>query len=243
MARAGGYLAGILAELEGRVESGVTGLDLEHLARSLIKDAGALPAFLGYKPQGAKRGFPAALCFSVNEIVVHGVPTKYVIRDGDIVKLDLGLILGGYYVDSAITVGVGAISDVGSRLIDTTKKALSAGIEQLWPGKTLGDIGCAIETVVREKNFAVVEGLTGHGIGKALHENPYVHNRGKRGDGEALAAGMVLAIEPMVSAGDGKIKTARDDSFVTADGALSAHFEHTVAITDSGPRVLTERTR
>lgn len=239
MAEAGRRLAGVLQSLESEVRAGVTTDSLEELSRKLIRGVGSKPAFLGYRPGGAREAFPAALCVSVNETVVHGRPSAYVIQPGDLVKLDLGLIYRDFYADAAITVGVAPLSPVLKQLIRITRESLSSGIKEARPGRTLGDIGWAIEHAVTRNKFSIVDSLSGHGIGRALHEDPYVFNFGKRGDGLALLPGMVLAIEPMVAVGKGKVKCAADDSFVTADGSLSAHFEHTVAITENGPRILT----
>jgi methionyl aminopeptidase len=171
--------------------------------------------------------------------VVHGQPSDYALQDGDLVKLDLGLIYKGLYLDSAVTVPVGKVTAEAKKLIAATQAALEAGIAEAWIGKTLGDIGYAIEAVVKKNKFGTAEGLIGHGIGQSLHEDPAVFNFGKRGDGETLQEGLVIAIEPMVTVGSGATITRKDDSFATRDGSLAAHFEHTVAITAAGPRVLT----
>lgn len=222
-----------------QVEEGVMLKSLDKLAQELIEKAGAKPAFLGYQPYGAKKPYPCSICTSINEMVVHGVPTNYQLKSGDILKLDFGVILDGWYSDAAWTVGVGKISPEAEKLIKVTEKALFAGIKQAKSGNTLGDIGWAINSTVKNYGFRVVDGLTGHGIGKELHEDPSVFNEGRKGSGLTLESGMVLAIEPMVSAGSNKIIQHKDDSFATADGSLSAHFEHTVAITNKGPEILT----
>ena len=239
MREAGKRLATVLVALRDEVKIGVTTKSLDALAFKLIKKSGAEPAFLNYRPAGSKRAYPATLCASVNDGVVHGLPSLYVIRDSDVIKLDLGLKYGGWYVDSAITVGVGKLDVKTQSLIKITEEALYRAIEEARPGNTLGDIGWAVERHVRKSGFSVVKLLTGHGIGKRLHEEPTVLNFGERGEGKKLEVGMVLAIEPMVALGSGEIRQKEDDSFVTADGLYAAHFEHTIAITREGPRILT----
>jgi methionyl aminopeptidase len=176
----------------------------------------------------------------VNDVVVHGLPSGYVVRDGDLVKLDLGLIHRGFHLDAARTVGIGKIAPGAKKLIAVTREALRAGIKEAKPGHTLGDVGFAIHNVAKENGCSIAQGLTGHGVGRSLHEDPAVFNFGRRRQGEAITVGMVLAIEPMINAGAGDIKQLEDDSYATRDGSLSAHFENTVAITKKGPRVLTE---
>ncbi len=249
MAEAGRRLGEILAKLQEEVRSGVRTDILDSKSFQLIREAGCEPAFLNYRPAWAKKPYPATLCVSVNDVVVHGVPSERIIKDGDIVKLDLGLKYKGLYVDAAITVlasssrersgGVGDIDAEKKKLIAAAKNALEAGIKQAMPGKTLGDIGYTIEKFVRSEHFSIVEGLTGHGVGWELHEEPVVFNFGSPGKGERLKVGMVIAIEPMISAGSGKVIQLEDESFATADGSYTAHFEHTVAVTENGPRVLT----
>lgn len=239
MAEGGRILAGILNMLRGEVRPGVETRTLDKLAYKLIKEAGAEPAFLGYRPAGAREAYPFTLCVSLNDGIVHGRPSDYKIREGDLVKLDLGLKYRGFYLDSAITVGIGKISGEAKKLIQVTQEALEKGIEECRLGKSTGDIGAAIEKHVKKSGFSVVRALTGHGIGRKLHEDPNVLNFGWPGTGEELKVGMVLAIEPMVVIGSGETKILPDDSFVTKDGSLAAHFEHTVAITDRGPRILT----
>lgn len=244
MAEAGKKLAVVLDFLVKSVKAGIRTNELDDIAFKLIKEAGCKPAFLNYKPHGAKKAYPATVCVSINEVVVHGVPSDYVIKDGDVVKIDIGLIHKGFYADAAVSVGIGAIGIKNRNLIETTKEALELGINEARPGNTLGDIGFVIEQHVKANGFSVVELLTGHGIGHELHEDPYVYNFGKRGEGDELKEGMALAIEPMVAAspppGGGKLKQLKDDSFATADGSFTAHFEHTVAITKDGPRILTK---
>lgn len=240
MTEAGRRLAQIIEQLKREVKVGVTGMFLEKRARELIKKAKAKPAFLNYWPAGGRAPYPFSLCVSLNNVIVHGQPGDFFIKEGDLVKLDLGIKYKGFFVDSAVTIGVGKISRLAQKLIKTTEKALAAGIAEAWPGKTLGDIGAAIESEARKGGFKVIRNLIGHGIGRNLHEEPPVLNFGKRGSGEQLAVGMVLAIEPMIAVGTEKIRQRPDDSFETADGSLSAHFEHTVAITEEGPVVLTK---
>ena|ERR1700722_1850021 len=239
MAEGGKRLAEVLRALEADTHVGVKTIQLDRLAYQLIHKLGAKPAFLHYRPVGARKAYPYTLCASINDVVVHGQPSDYVIQDGDLVKLDLGLIYKGLYLDSAITVAVGEVSREAKKLVAATRDALAAGIEEAYIGKTLGDIGYAIAAVAKKNKVGIAEGLIGHGIGRELHEDPAVFNFGKRGDGEPLEIGMVLAIEPMFTAGAGATATRKDDSYVTADGGVAAHFEHSVAITKDGPRVLT----
>lgn len=239
MREAGRRLAHILEILSDEVCVGMTTNALDKRSHELILAAGCTPAFLGYRPHGAKKGYPKTLCTSVNDVVVHGVPSEYVLKDGDLLKLDLGLVFHKLYVDSAVTVPVGKVTHEVKKLIRVTRETLAQGIQEAYAGKTLGDIGYAIHARVSREKCAVVEGLTGHGIGRQLHEDPYVLNVGRRGEGKKLEVGMVLALEPMVSLGEGAIKQIKDESYATKDGSLAGHFEHTVAITKDGPRVLT----
>ncbi len=239
MAEGGAMLARVLHDLESKTKPGAPTIELDALARKLIIESGAKPAFLHYRPVGARKAYPYTLCVSVNDVVVHGQPSVYKIREGDIVSLDLGLKYKGLFLDAAITVAVGDVGKQVKKLLEVTKDSLAAGIKEAKPGHTLGDIGYAIQRVIEKNKFAVVDGLTGHGIGEALHEDPTVFNVGRKGQGEKLKVGMVLAIEPMVSMGSGAIRQLLDESYGTADGSLAAHFEHTVAITEKGPRILT----
>jgi len=239
MAAGGARLAEVLRRLVSETHAGVTTKQLDRLAYQLIHKSGAKPAFLHYRPEGAAHAYPYTLCTSVNGVVVHGQPSEYALKDGDLVKLDLGLSYKGFFLDSALTVAVGKVSREAKQLVLATQDALMAGIAEARPGKTLGDVGFAIQKVAKKNKCAVVDGLTGHGIGRALHEEPVVWNVGRASVGEKLQAGMVLAIEPMFAAGAGLIKQLRDESWATADGSLAAHFEHTVAITKDGPQVLT----
>lgn len=225
----------VLAELAEAVRPGVSTAELDRLADSRSRSLGAAPAFLGY------RGYPASVCISVNEEIVHGIPSaKRRLVEGDIVGIDFGAVLGGFYGDAAISVGVGAISAAAERLLDVTRESLARAIRAAQPGKRLGDVGAAVQDYVEAQGFSVVRDFVGHGIGRSLHEPPHVPNYGTRGTGDLLLPGMVLAIEPMVNAGVPETSLLGDGwTAVTADGALSAHFEHTVVITQEGPEILT----
>jgi methionyl aminopeptidase len=216
------------------VAPGVSTADLDAAAEAKVRAAGAEPAFKGY------RGYPATLCASVNEQVVHGIPSRRVLAAGDIVSLDMGVRLNGYYGDSAVTVPVGPVSEEATRLLWVTQEALQAGIAQVKIGGRISDIGHAIQRFVEAEGFSVVREFVGHGIGAALHEEPQIANYGEPGRGPRLAEGMTLAIEPMVNLGKPAVKLLADGwTAVTKDGSLSAHFEHTVAVTSKGPDVLT----
>ena len=230
-------VADVLAELAAMVAPGVSTLDLDREAERLVRARGAEPAFKGY------RGYPATLCASVNEQVVHGIPSKRGLAEGDIVSLDMGVKLDDFYGDSAITVPVGQVSDDVLRLLGVTQEALEHGIAQVRVGGRVSDIGHAIQQHVEAHGFSVVREFVGHGIGASLHEEPQIANYGEPGHGPRLAVGMVLAIEPMVNMGRPGVKVLADGwTAVTRDGSLSAHFEHTVAVTKEGPLVLTQRT-
>lgn len=240
MAEAGRRLARVMAELKKHVKMGVTTLELDREAKRLIEAEGCVPAFLGYTPGGAGNPYPFTLCSSVNEGVVHGLPSKYVLKSGDILKLDLGLIYKDFYSDMAITLGLGGITKEEQKLLSVTREALDRGIKAAKPGNTLGDIGYAIGSFIRANSFSIIKTLTGHGIGRELHEDPYVFNYGDPGKGEILEPGMVLALEPMVTMGSPKVRQLSDDSFVTVDKSNAAHFEHTIVITEDGSRILTQ---
>ena len=239
MAEGGRRLGEVLRMLVAAAREGMTTKKLDRMAYELIHKSGAKPAFLHYRPSGAEEAYPYTLCASLNTVVVHGQPSDYVLKNGDILKLDLGLIYKGWYLDAARTVGIGTISPVAKKLIAVTEAACDAGVAQAILGNRTGDVGCAIEKVVMKNKFGTAEGLTGHGIGRALHEDPAVFNFGKPGRGEELELGMVIAIEPMVTIGSGETVQLHDDSYATRDGSLAAHYENTVAITENGPRVLT----
>lgn len=238
--RSGEISGSVLKKLRAAAKPGVTLLELDSLAYKLIKEAKAKPAFLGYHPYGAKVAYPATICASVNDVIVHGVPTHYKLKDGDVLKIDLGVNWQGGISDSAVTVAIGRSSSEIERLIKTTEMALYEGIKAARGGKTLGDIGHAIEKTVAKARFRIVEGLTGHGVGEELHEDPSVENTGKPGTGLRLEPGMILALEPMTALGTSKIVQLDDDSYATEDGSVSAHFEHTILITDGEAEVLTE---
>lgn len=227
-------MAQALQRLKEAIRPGVTTGELDRLAEDFIRRHGGMPAFKGY------RGYPASLCVSVNEEVVHGIPGDRKLREGDIVSLDLGVVMEGYYGDAAITVPVGEISEEARRLLKVTEEALYKGIEQARPGKRLSDISYAIQKHVEGAGFSVVRDFVGHGIGRELHEDPQVPNFGPPNQGPRLQPGMVLAIEPMVNTGTWKVRILENQwTVVTEDGGLSAHFEHTVAITEKGPEILT----
>jgi len=233
----------ILSEIAKKVVVGISTSDLETFARELIAEGGDSSAFLGYKPKGAKRNYPASLCVSVNNEIVHGIPNEepFILQEGDIVSLDLGLKHKGLITDSAITIGVGKLDEKNRKLIEHCKEALSFGIKAAKGGNHVGDIGYAIEAFIRPLGYGLCSGLAGHGVGYSVHEDPFVPNEGRRGEGELLRAGMVLAIEPMITLGTDKIVLDKDGyTYKTADGSNAAHFEHTVVITDSEPIVLTK---
>jgi methionyl aminopeptidase len=235
MARANRIVVDALDALEAAALPGVTTKEMDRIAREVIEKAGAKPAFLGY------RGYPASLCISVNEEVVHGIPGPRKLREGDIVGLDLGCILDGFFGDAARTVGVGAVSDEARRLMQATREALAEGIEACRPGKRVGDIGHAVQTHAESRGYSVVREFVGHGIGTSLHEEPQVPNYGPPGRRERLVPGMCLAIEPMVNVGRAEVDVLADGwTAVTRDRSLSAHFELSVAVTSFGPWILSE---
>ena len=232
--KSGRIVAEALARLTKLVEPGITTLDLDRLAEEYILKRGAKPAFKGY------RGYPSSLCASVNEQVVHALPSERTLKEGDIVSLDLGSIVDGYYGDAAVTVPVGQVSDEANRLIDVTQESLRRAIDAVHPGDRLSDISHAVQAAVEAEGFSVVRLFVGHGIGRSLHEEPQIPNFGPPGHGPVLKTGMVLAIEPMVNAGSPDVMILEDRwTAVTCDGSLSAHFEHTVALTENGTEVLT----
>ncbi len=236
----GHILAETLVILSREALPGVPLSHFDKRARELLGAASATPTFLGYRPGGSRRAYPAALCTSVNDTVVHGLPTGYVLKEGDLLKLDLGVTYKNYVTDGAITVGIGTLSKTAERLLYATREALDAALVVAKPGGHLGDIGAAVERVVKRAKFRVVEGLTGHGVGFSLHEDPEVANHGTAGEGMELKPGLVIAIEPMVSMGSSRVLEEDDGSFTTEDRSLSAHFEHTIAITEHGIEVLTK---
>ncbi len=237
MRTANALVAEVLADLASYVAPGVTTADLDRRAEQRVREAGAVPAFKGY------RGYPATLCASVNEEVVHGIPSPARrLNEGDIVSLDMGVLVDGFYGDAAVTVGVGTIDDEAAKLLQVTEEALYRGIDAARIGGRLSDIGHAIQDWVEQHGLSVVREFVGHGIGTKLHEEPQIPNYGQPGRGPRLTEGMVLAIEPMVNLGRAGVKVLPDGwTAVTRDGSLSAHFEHTVAITARGPLILTAR--
>lgn len=239
MRRANIIVAEILQELKQRVAPGVTTLELDALAEELTLKKKATPAFKGYTVAG--RVFPLSLCASINEEIVHGIPGPRALREGDIIGLDFGVIFNGFYGDSALTVGVGRVSDDARRLVEVTERALYNGIEQLHEGKRLGDLGFTVQQTAESAGFSVVRAFVGHGIGKKLHEEPPVPNFGAPDRGLRLKEGMVLAIEPMINAGGSEVEIKEDGwTAVTKDGSWAAHFEHSVAITKNGPYILSQ---
>jgi methionyl aminopeptidase len=238
MARAGAVVAGTLALLEERLEPGVTMAELDAIAEEYIRSQGGVPTSKGY------RGFPAATCISPNEMIVHGIPGDYAARPGDVVSFDVGVTKDGMIADSAATFGVGEIDPEAQRLLDVCQAALEAGIEAAQLGANVGDISAAVQTVTEDAGFSVVRSLVGHGVGRSYHEDPQVPNFVTSYRGPELREGMTLAIEPMITAGGPDVYVHDDDwSISTVDGSLAAHFEHTVAITKDGPRILTRSAR
>lgn len=221
--------------LEKRAVSGACGLDLDGLARKMILERDGKPSFLGYN------GFPAALCVSINEQVVHGIPSERKFKEGDLVSLDLGMFYKGFHTDMAVTLCVGEVIPEARRLMHVTKKALKRAIKKSRPGNTFGDVGNTIERYVEGQGFSVVRELCGHGIGRQLHEEPQIMNFGKRRSGPEIKKGMVFCVEPMVSMGGWKVERQKDgQAFSTKDKSLTAHFEHTIAVLDDGPVVMTQ---
>ena len=226
-------VAEVLQTLKDKVKPGMTTRDLDRIAEALVAKRGGKPAFKGY------RGYPYSLCTSVNQEVVHGMPSDRVLVEGDIIGIDFGVCLQGYYGDAAVTLPVGRVSDEARRLIQVTEASLYAAIENTREGNRLGDVSAAVQKTVESAGFSVVRDFVGHGIGEGLHEDPQIPNFGKAGRGIELKAGMIFAIEPMVNAGRYAVRILEDGwTVVTEDGSLSAHFEHSVAITDNGPDIL-----
>jgi methionyl aminopeptidase len=236
MRRAGQIVREVLELVRSKVKPGASTFDLEKAAEERLNELGVKAAFKGY------HGFPCVLCTSVNSEVVHGIPSpKRVLKEGDIVSVDFGVVVDGYYGDAAITVPVGKIDEKSERLLKATEASLQAGIAAVKPGATLGDVGAAVQGVVEGEGFSVVRDFVGHGIGVHMHEDPQVPNFGEAGQGMKLKVGMVIAIEPMVNAGRPDVKVLEDGwTAVASDGSMSAHFEHTVAVTAEGARILTE---
>jgi methionyl aminopeptidase len=236
MARAGGLVADTIALVGEHIEPGITTAELDRIADAFIREHGGVPTSMGY------RGFPAATCISPNSMVVHGIPGSHRVEEGDLISVDVGITLDGLIADSAYTFGVGEITDEARRLLEVCQDARDAGIEQARVGNHVGDISHAVQVVVESAEFAVVRSLVGHGVGRSYHEDPQVPNFGDPGRGPLLQPGMTIAIEPMITAGRPEVYLHDDDwSISTQDGSLSAHFEHTVAVLDDGPRILTQR--
>lgn len=234
MRQGGKILATVLKEVAQKAVPGVSTIELDRAAEALILSHGAQPAFKGYEK------FPYSLCTSVNEDIVHGYPSTYQLKEGDVVKLDLGVLYKGYNTDMAVTVAVGKVTPEAKKLIEATKKSLAEGIKKVKPGNTIGDIGHAVQSYLEKRGYGVVRDLVGHGIGRQVHEEPSVPNYGTAGNGEVLQEGMVICIEPMVTVGDYKIIKSKDGyGYATRDGSLSAHFENTVAVTKRGAEILT----
>ena len=234
MRRAGQVVAEMHDRIRAAVRPGVTTLDLDAIGRKVIERRGATSNFLGY------HGFPAVICASPNDMIVHGIPGDYVLREGDLISIDCGAVVDGWHGDAAFTMGVGEIAPAAAKLIDVTEASLHAGIAELTAGSHLSDVGAAVQEVAEAAGFSVVREYVGHAIGRAMHEQPEVPNYGRRGRGAKLSVGNVFAVEPMVNAG-GRQTNLLDDGWgvVTADGSLSAHWEHTIAVTDDGPQILT----
>jgi methionyl aminopeptidase len=238
MRRGGHILADVVDRLREVVKPGISTLEIDEDVEAFIRSRGALPAFKGY------RGFPATVCISINEEVVHGIPSAHRrVKEGDIVGLDLGCIVEGYYADCAFTLAIGDVPPKVQQLLDVTRDSLDVAVAECRPGRRLSDVSHAVQAHVEGHGFSVVRAFVGHGIGRALHEDPQIPNFGDPGRGPQLRAGMVLAIEPMVTMGSYDVKVLDDGwTAVTRDGSLAAHFEHTIAITEAGPEVLTSRT-
>ncbi len=236
----GKILARVLATTAKMVKPGISTYDIDKFAHDMIIKEGGIPAFLNYRPEGAPKAFPASICISVNNEIVHGIPKKTkILKEGDIISLDLGIEYKGLFTDHAITVPVGHISKKDQELLNATKKALEIGIWAARGGSTVGDIGYAIESFVN-KRYGIVRELSGHGVGVKIHEDPYIPNYGKRGKGQKLIPGMIVAIEPMLNIGRDNIVSADDEwTIKTADGKRSAHFEHTILITEGDAEILT----
>jgi methionyl aminopeptidase len=234
MAAAGEVVAATIDHVGARLEPGITTGELDRIAEDFIRARGGVPTSKGY------RGYPAAICISPNEVIVHGIPGRHVVADGDLITIDVGVTLDGFIADSAYTFGVGDVEPDAQRLLDVGRDALAAGIARALIGNRVGDISAAVQRLVEEHGFSVVRSLVGHGVGRDYHEDPHIPNFGEAGRGPLLSEGMTIAIEPMITAGSAEIEILDDDWTIrTADGSLSCHFEHTVAVTGDGPRILT----
>lgn len=238
MAAAGAVVVEVLERIGEVIEPGLTTAELDRIAEELIRRRGGTPTFKGY------RGFPGSICASPNSMVVHGIPGDYTLEEGDLISIDVGVTKGGFVADSAYTFAVGEIPAPSQRLLEVCRAALDAGVEQARPGNHVGDISAAVQRRTEEGGFAVVRTLVGHGVGRSMHEDPQIPNYAGRSPGPELSVGMTLAIEPMITAGSDEVYVDEDGwSIYTADGSLAAHFEHTVAVTEEGPRVLTRSER
>ena len=234
IAASGRVLVRCLSMLRGKARPGVTTAELDEAAERFIRSQGAEPAFKGY------RGFPGSICASPNSMIVHGIPGSYALRRGDVLSIDVGVVLDGWVSDAAITVPIGPVSPVARQLLETTRASLFDAIERCWPDNHLGDVSHAVQARVERAGLSVVRALVGHGVGRSMHEDPQIPNFGEPGTGPVLREGMVLAIEPMVNVGTDPIRMGSDNwSVYSQDGSLAAHFEHTVAVTAEGPRILT----
>ena len=234
MAAAGAVVAATIDHVGAQLEPGITTGELDRIAEDFIRSRGGVPTSKGY------RGYPAAICISPNEVIVHGIPGRHVVAEGDVVTIDVGVTLDGFIADSAFTFGVGEISDAARHLLSVGQRALGEGIAQAYAGNRVGDISAAIQELVERHGLSVVRSLVGHGVGRDYHEDPHIPNFGEPGRGPLLSEGMTIAIEPMITAGSAEIEILDDDWTIrTDDGSLSCHFEHTVAITADGPRILT----
>ncbi len=236
MRASGKITSRVLSDLMKAARPGMTTAELDQLAERAIRAAGGTPTFKGYN------GFPGSVCASVDDQVVHGIPGSRVLREGDLLSIDIGTTLDGYVSDSAVTIPIGDVSEIAGRLLQVTRECLTVGVAAMKCGGRLGDIGAAVQAHAERHGFGVVRELVGHGVGQAMHEEPQVPNYGEPGTGMELRAGLVLAIEPMITEGSPRIRILKDGwTVVTADGKLAAHFEHTVAVTENGPQILTLR--
>ncbi len=241
MRQGGEILARVLSDVSAEAKSGVSLKHLDNLAEKLIIGFNARPSFKGYKPAGSKKAFPASLCVSLNHEVVHGVPDDRILKEGDIVGLDLGIFYQGYHTDGAVTVGIGKISDESKRLIYVTRESLGLAIDMCAAGVYWGDVASEMQKYIEEAGFSVIKELTGHGIGRDLQEDPFLPNYGRKGGDPILKEGITIAIEPMVAAGKPQVETGIDGFvYQTRDKSFCAHFEHTIAITKSGAKILTK---
>ena len=239
MRAVGELIADVREALRGMVKPGVTTLELNAVAEKMMRDAGSIPTFIGYKPRGMVP-FPYAICASANDQIVHGFSNDTQLKEGDIISLDMACTLNGFVGDTATTIPVGKISDEAAQLIRVTEETLALGIEQCWPNKRVGDIGWAIQTHAEKYGYGIVRDYTGHGIGRSMHEAPQIPNHGRQGTREKIRIGYCFAIEPMLNLGGPETRTLDDKwTVVTEDGSLSAHAEHTIAVTENGPEILT----